>query len=54
MVNAYHNIWIDKIREALFKEDYKLADSLQHHVQGEEAAFFMPLATLYLENTIYF
>lgn len=45
-------IWIDKIREALFKEDYKLADSLQHHVQGEEAAFFMPLATLYLENTV--
>ena len=24
--------WIPKIREALFNEDYKLADSLQHYV----------------------
>ena len=28
--------WIPKIREALFKEDYKTADSLQHYVQGKE------------------
>ena len=27
--------WIPKIREALFKEDYKTADSLQHYVQGQ-------------------
>ena len=46
------SIWINKIREALFREDYKLADSLQLNVQGEEAAFFMPLATLHIENAV--
>ncbi len=29
--------WIPKIREALFKEDYKTADSLQHYVQGHNS-----------------
>ena len=27
--------WIPKIREALFNEDYRKADSLQHYVQGQ-------------------
>ena len=29
--------WIPKIREALFNEDYQLADSLQHYVQGHRS-----------------
>ena len=32
--------WIPKIREALFNEDYKLADSLQHYVQGPRHAAY--------------
>ena len=31
--------WIPKIREALFKEDYKTADSLQHYVQGHNSEY---------------
>lgn len=40
--------WIPKIREALFKEDYRLADSLQLHVQGPNSAYYQPLATLHI------
>ena len=40
--------WIPKIREALFKEDYKLADSLQLNVQGPNSQFYQPLGTLML------
>ena len=42
--------WIPKIREALFNEDYALADSLQLHVQGPNSQFFQPLATLYMDD----
>ena len=35
--------WIPKIREALFKEDYKAADSLQLHVQGHNSEYISPL-----------
>ena len=42
--------WIPKIREALFNEDYKLADSLQHHVQGPNSQFFQPLGTLHIKD----
>ena len=42
--------WIPKIREALFKEDYKLADSLQHYVQGPNSQFFQPLGTLHIKD----
>lgn len=38
--------WIPEIRKALFNEDYKLADSLQLHVQGNNSQFYQPLATL--------
>lgn len=38
--------WIPKIREALFKEDYKTADSLQHYVQGHNSEFYQPLGRL--------
>jgi len=42
--------WIPKIREALFNEDYKLADSLQLHVQGPNSQFYQPLATLHIRD----
>lgn len=40
--------WIPKIREALFNEDYKAADSLQHYVQGPNSQFYQPLATMHI------
>ena len=45
--------WIPEIRKALFNEDYKLADSLQLHVQGNNSQFYQPLATLHIldDNT---
>lgn len=42
--------WIPAIREALFKEDYKLADSLQHHVQGANSQYYQPLGTLLIND----
>lgn len=40
--------WIPKIREALFNEDYQLADSLQLHVEGPNSQFYQPLGNIYL------
>lgn len=34
------------IREALFREDYRAADSLQHKLQGPNCQDYMPLGTL--------
>ena len=42
--------WIPKIREALFKEDYKTADSLQHYVQGHNSEFYQPLGMIYIKD----
>ena len=42
--------WIPKIREALFNEDYQLADSLQLHVQGPNSQHFQPLGTLHIKD----
>ena len=42
--------WIPKIREALFREDYKTADSLQLNVQGPNSQFFQPLGTLHIKD----
>lgn len=42
--------WIPKIREALFREDYKAADSLQHYVQGHNSEFYQPLAILNIKD----
>ena len=42
--------WIPKIREALFREDYQLADSLQLHVQGPNSQHFQPLGTLHIKD----
>jgi len=40
--------WIPKIREALFNEDYQLADSLQLYVEGPNSQFYQPLGNIYL------
>ena len=42
--------WIPAIREALFKEDYALADSLQLHVQGPNSQYYQPLGTLHIKD----
>ena len=42
--------WIPQIREALFKEDYARADSLQLHVEGHNSAYYQPLGTLLIED----
>jgi len=42
--------WIPKIREALFREDYKAADSLQLHVQGHNSEYYQPLAILNIKD----
>ena len=42
--------WIPKIRQALFNEDYALADSLQLHVQGHNSQFYQPLGMLYIDD----
>ena len=40
--------WVNPVRDALFNEDYKLADSLQHYLQGNESADYQPVGTLHL------
>ena len=45
-VDSTAHQWIPAIRQALFNEDYPLADSLQHHVQGHNSQFYEPLGTL--------
>ncbi|MBQ9356562.1 MAG: glycoside hydrolase family 95 protein [Prevotella sp.] len=40
--------WIPLIRQALFNEDYALADSLQLHVQGHNSSHYQPLGTLHI------
>ncbi len=42
--------WIPKIREALFAEDYKLADSLQLRVQGPNCQFYQPVGTMHIRD----
>lgn len=46
------HLWIPKIREALFKEDYRAADSLQHYVQGPNSQYYQPLATLHIIDDV--
>lgn len=43
---AYKNL--PSIRDALKNEDYKLADSLNHRLQGKFSESYSPLGTLYL------
>lgn len=42
--------WIPEIRKALFNEDYKTADSLQLHVQGNNSQFYQPLTTMHIKD----
>ena len=49
-LDANAHQWIPKIREALFNEDYQLADSLQHYVQGPNSQYFQPLGTLHIKD----
>ena len=44
---AYKNVPL--IQAALEKEDYKLADSLQHKLQGKFSESYAPLGTLFIE-----
>ncbi len=44
--------WISSIRKALFYEDYRLADSLQLHVQGHNSCYYQPLGTLRIVPTV--
>ena len=41
---------IPKIRKALFQEDYKKADSLQHFVQGHNSEYYQPLGLLSIQD----
>ncbi len=44
---AYKNL--PAIREALNNEDYKLADELQHKLQGKFSESYLPLGTLFID-----
>lgn len=44
------SVWIPKIREALFNEDYQLADSLQRYVQGHFCNPYQPLGFLHIRD----
>ncbi len=52
-VNANNNpkayTHVPAIREALANEDYRLADSLQHYLQGKFSESYAPLGTLLLD-----
>jgi alpha-L-fucosidase 2 len=38
--------YLPKVRKALFNEDYRSADSLQHFMQGHNSEFYQPLAII--------
>lgn len=42
--------WIPEIRKALFREDYRAADSLQLNVQGHNSEYYQPLGTLHITD----
>jgi alpha-L-fucosidase 2 len=43
--------FLPKVREALFKGDYKLADALTRKLQGKFSESYAPLGDLYFEST---
>ncbi|MBM6992509.1 MAG: glycoside hydrolase family 95 protein [Prevotella sp.] len=49
-VDSNAHQWIPAIREALFREDYRKADSLQHMVQGANSQYYQPLGTLVITD----
>jgi alpha-L-fucosidase 2 len=46
--NAYQ--YLPLVREALFKEDYRAADSIQKNIQGHNSQYYQPLATIYITD----
>lgn len=42
--------WLPKVREALFAENYKLADSLQLRIQGPNSQYYQPVGTLRIRD----
>ena len=49
-VNPEARSWLPKVREALFKGDYTLADQLTRKLQGKFSASYAPLGDLYIES----
>ena len=49
-VNPDARAWLPKVREALFKGDYKLADQLTRKLQGKFSASYAPLGDLHIET----
>ena len=47
-MNPDAHTYLPQIREALVNEDYRLADSLNHHIQGKFTESYAPLGTLFL------
>ena len=47
-MNPDAHISVPQVREALVKEDYKLADQLNRNIQGKFTESFAPLGTLFL------
>jgi len=47
---AGSNKWIPEIRKALFEENYRTADSLQHYVQGHNSEYYQPLGRINIKD----
>lgn len=46
--DAYLNL--PAVREALFREDYRAADSIQKKIQGHNSQYYQPLATIHITD----
>jgi len=49
-VNPDAVTWVPRVREALFKGDYKAADTLTRKIQGKFSQSYAPLGDLYIET----
>ncbi len=49
IVNPKAYTFLPAIRAALKNENYRLADSLNHNMQGKDVAAYMPLGTMYID-----
>jgi alpha-L-fucosidase 2 len=49
-VNPEARAWLPKVREALFKGNYELADQLTRKLQGKFSASYAPLGDLFIES----
>src|SRR5512139_2038890 len=48
-VNPDAITWLPKVREALFKGDYKAADALTRKIQGKYSQSYAPLGDLFID-----